>query len=435
MMKPLFTAFLLLLFAALQAEPPRVAQKAVSALQKGKYKTFSRYCQPKFREQLSAEQVKGFMDKVQQTYGRILKISYEAKQQAEGVEVYRYRLLMEKDSFTLLIGVEKDLISGLFLRPFEQPNVWKKPPYGTGFPVSVKDLEHGVSGWPLKTQLLWPARFDTARLPVCILVHGSGPNDMDESMGPNRVFQDLALGLAGQGIGSLRYNKRTFQYPERYKDKLLTPEEEVYTDLWAMVDLAKEQDWVDTNRIFIIGHSQGALMAPRFAALRKDLLHDIAGVVMLCGTADSLSRIVEYQIRHLNMQNGSAGSEESGAMLHALGSIYDPNQAENAVVLGTSVGWWRRIDTMFRPGFLDAVPHLVVNAAMDYQVPPRFYTSLRAHCEARKATGTCTFREYPTLNHLLQQSDGSLSPNEYRRPNLHADEQLIKDIGAWVKSR
>jgi hypothetical protein len=188
---------------------------------------------------------------------------------------------------------------------------------------------------------------------------------------------------------------------------------------------------VDTNRIFIVGHSQGAMMAPRFAAMNPD----IAGVVMLCGTSDSLSRIVEYQINHLNAQNGNEGSGQSADMMNQLRSIYDPAQPESAVALGTSVAWWRRIDTVFRPEFLGATPHFVVNAAMDYQVPPRFYSSLRGYCETRSNAGSnaCTFREYPNLNHLLQESDGSLSPNEYRRPDKHVDEQLIKDIAAWIR--
>jgi acetyl esterase/lipase len=430
-MKFFFTLSLLALVALLQAEPPRVAEKAVAALQKGKYKAFSKYCNPKFREQMNAAQLTQFMGKVTQTYGNIRSITYEATQKKEGVEVHRYRLQMEKDSFTLLVSVDKDQISGMFIRPFENQNQYKKPRYGTGFPVSVKDVEHGVEGWQLPAQLVWPARFDTARLPVCIFVHGSGPNDMDESMGPNKPFLDLALGLAGQGIGSLRYHKRTFQYASRYKDVVLTPEDEVYVDLWAMIYLVKQQDWVDTNRIFIVGHSQGAMMAPRFASLRND----IAGVVMLCGTSDSLSRIVEYQINHLNTQNGNEGSEQSADMMRQLRSIYDPAQPENAVVLGTSVAWWRHIDTIFRPEFLGATPHFVVNATKDYQVPPRFYSSLRGHCEARSNTErhACTFREYPNLNHLLQESDGSLSPNEYRRPDKHVDEQLIKDIAVWIR--
>src|SRR5699024_3252437 len=50
------------------------------------------------------------------------------------------------------------------------------------------------------------------KLPAVILVHGSGPSDRDESVYAYKPFQDLAWGLAEQGIAVLRYDKRTFVY-------------------------------------------------------------------------------------------------------------------------------------------------------------------------------------------------------------------------------
>lgn len=43
--------------------------------------------------------------------------------------------------------------------------------------------------------------------PAVLLVHGSGPQDRDEAVGPNRPFRDLAVGLAALGVASLRYDK------------------------------------------------------------------------------------------------------------------------------------------------------------------------------------------------------------------------------------
>src|SRR5690554_1224314 len=49
--------------------------------------------------------------------------------------------------------------------------------------------------------------------PAVVLVHGSGPQDRDSTIGPNRPLRDIALGLAGRGIATLRYDKRTRMYP------------------------------------------------------------------------------------------------------------------------------------------------------------------------------------------------------------------------------
>lgn len=50
------------------------------------------------------------------------------------------------------------------------------------------------------------------KVPTIILVHGSGPCDMDMTIGKTKVFQDMAYGLAKQGIVVLRYDKRTYTY-------------------------------------------------------------------------------------------------------------------------------------------------------------------------------------------------------------------------------
>lgn len=56
--------------------------------------------------------------------------------------------------------------------------------------------------------------------PAVLLVHGSGPQDRDEAVGPNRPFRDLAVGLAALGVASLRYDKRTFAHGKRLADAL-----------------------------------------------------------------------------------------------------------------------------------------------------------------------------------------------------------------------
>ena len=69
--------------------------------------------------------------------------------------------------------------------------------------------------------------------PAVLLVHGSGPQDRDEAVGPNRPFRDLAVGLADLGVASLRYDKRTFAHGKRLADALqgrLSVEEEVIRD-------------------------------------------------------------------------------------------------------------------------------------------------------------------------------------------------------------
>ncbi len=48
--------------------------------------------------------------------------------------------------------------------------------------------------------------------PAAVMVQGSGPNDRDETIGPNKPFRDIAEGLSSDGIAVLRYDKRTYAH-------------------------------------------------------------------------------------------------------------------------------------------------------------------------------------------------------------------------------
>src|SRR5579875_2329675 len=68
---------------------------------------------------------------------------------------------------------------------------------------------HGILSIPDETNGLCQA---------VVLVHGSGPSNMDEKVGNNSPFRDLAEGLSAKGIAVLRYDKRTFVYGKQMKD-------------------------------------------------------------------------------------------------------------------------------------------------------------------------------------------------------------------------
>ena len=66
--------------------------------------------------------------------------------------------------------------------------------------------------------------------PAVVLVGGSGAHDRDETIGPNKPFRDLAVGLARHGIASLRYDKRTYAYGVQMAGKAITVDDEVTDD-------------------------------------------------------------------------------------------------------------------------------------------------------------------------------------------------------------
>src|SRR4051794_11541515 len=158
----------------------------------------------------------------------------------------------------------------------------------------------GSGEWALPGTLTLPT--GTGPFPAVVLVHGSGPHDRDETIGPNKPFRDLAWGLAAQGVAVLRYEKRTHEHPAKLmplKEKLTIREESV-DDAVAAVALLRKQKEVDGKRIFVVGHSLGAIVAPKVAALEPA----VAGIVLLAGSPRPFEDIILDQLTYLASLKG-----------------------------------------------------------------------------------------------------------------------------------
>ena len=135
----------------------------------------------------------------------------------------------------------------------------------------------------------------TKKVPAVVFVHGSGSSNMDEKIYKITPFRDLAHGLAARGIASVRYDKRSFVYGLKMigaaKGKL-TVKEEVIADAVAAAALLRADARIDPDRVFIIGHSMGGMLAPRID-------HDggnFRGLVIMAGSPRRLEEILIDQI-------------------------------------------------------------------------------------------------------------------------------------------
>ena len=149
--------------------------------------------------------------------------------------------------------------------------------------------------YPLKGLLTLP---DDLSGPVSavVMVHGSGASNMDEKVMKLTPFKDLAEGLARHGVASLRYDKRTFAHGFkmiRQKNFTVTVKEETIEDALLAIKMLKNDPRIDCNRIFILGHSMGAMLAPRIDAEGAD----VKGLIMIAGTPYRLEDIVLRQLK------------------------------------------------------------------------------------------------------------------------------------------
>ena len=119
-----------------------------------------------------------------------------------------------------------------------------------------EDVHVGTGEWKLPGTLTVPKTSPKKRVPGLVLVHGSGPNDRDETVGPNRPFKDLAWGLASRGIAVLRYDKRTKVHRSKIKrvEKTFTVWQETVDDALIAAAKLRRDPRIDPRRVVVLGH-------------------------------------------------------------------------------------------------------------------------------------------------------------------------------------
>ena len=145
------------------------------------------------------------------TYGAMEKLGDPTvtKSGPNSIVVFPAKFANQNINFRLIIN-SAGLVSGFFQLPGGMN--WQRPEYSQPSVFKERDVTVGEGEWKLPGTLTVPGR---RTVPAVVLVHGSGPNDRDETVGGVKVFKDLAEGLASKGIVVLRYEKRTQQYRAR----------------------------------------------------------------------------------------------------------------------------------------------------------------------------------------------------------------------------
>ncbi len=327
-------------------------------------------------------------------------------------------------------------IAGFLIQPEEAPPaaaVTEDAPY-TETDLSVGNGERALPG-----TLAMPkhagqgvGQASDKRVPAVVLVHGSGPHDRDESIGANKPFLDIARGLAAQGIAVLRYEKRTKARPQDFANGAYGVDEETTNDAVLAVDALRKVEGIDPARVFVLGHSQGGMMAPRIAAVSGH----VAGLVLMAAPARSLLDIVIEQNRRLAvLDDGKTSDAERDAitaLIQQVATIRDAaTDAGTKTVMGLPAGYWRSIDAVDPVTDAKAVdlPMLVLQGARDIQVVDADWQRWRGgfHDNAK-----VEFKLYDKLNHLGVAGEGDGNIAEYGTPG-HVDAQLIDDVATWIK--
>ncbi|MCX6156320.1 MAG: prolyl oligopeptidase family serine peptidase [Candidatus Kapabacteria bacterium] len=330
-------------------------------------------------------------------------------------------------------------ISGFFMSPADsKPLLYKIPDYvDTSSFYEVKTKVGNGTEWELPAILSIPKR--NSKVPLIILVHGSGPNDSNETVGGTRVFKDIAFGLASRGIAVLRYQKRTKEYGQKIVDKInaLTMNEETVDDAIAAIKTVSEFESINQNRIFILGHSQGGFMMPRIISRSEKVF----GYVIMAGLTRNLEDTYIDQIKYIisldsNQSNDSLNRAQITQIEKQVAIIksgdYSSDIPVSDMLMGLSANYWKDLRN-YNP-CLDIKkyqkPILVLQGQRDYQVTTDDFNNWKMALEGNKQN---KFILYADLNHIFVTGTGKAKPAEYLKEG-HVDKKFIIDLSEWINS-
>ena len=335
-------------------------------------------------------------------------------------ETYLYYADFEKFKLDIRIAFnEKSKIIGFFFVPHKEFK--KQPSLGKEYTI----MSNGID---LKGTLLIPENGNLKKL--VLFVHGSGPNDRDETVFENKPFKDIAESLFANGIASYRFDKRTYTNPESFSDKS-TIDDEVTNDILNIVKYFKSDSQFSDYEIIVLGHSLGAFVLPRIATRSNQ----ISKIILLAGNARPLDVLIQEQFDYLYTLNPSNEMKaEREKISHQIENLHSKSfnltTSKDNLPLGLSSPYWKSI-LDYKP-LKDIqkvnIPTLIVQGERDYQVTMKDFELWKSGVQHKKKVKCIS---YPGLNHLFMTGTSPSTPQEYSIKGT-VDTKVIKDIKDFI---
>lgn len=363
--------------------------------------------------------------------------AYEKK----GKEVFWEELEFDSAYVTITVGFnpKNGMVSSYLLKKQETKadrELAKKytlPQYAKKGRVINRKAEFGIDSLLIEGELTLPHGLaKDQKVPVVILVHGSGPGDRNAKSGPLQPFKDIAYGLSTKGTAVLRYDKRTLTYADECgADKEFTVNKETVDDAVYAAEYLRAQKNIDPNKIFVLGHSLGGMMMPRIGL--KD--PKLAGLIFMAAPAKSLPDKVIEQMDYLATLEPSkkkAYEKQKEDFIRLKTKWYDSTTSSRYLPFGVGPIYWFDLDNYKQTEVVKNVqqPMLFLQGEADYQVTVEDFNLWK---EALKGNNKATFKLFPKLHHNMGAIDknGLSKPGDYKVP-VNVSEEVVTAIYNWV---
>ncbi len=292
---------------------------------------------------------------------------------------------------------------------------------------------------------------------AAVLIAGSGPEDRDGTIANHKPFLVLSDYLTRRGIAVLRYDKRGIGQSTGSADMATTMD--LAGDAQCAIAYLKTRKDIDPARIGLIGHSEGAMIAPTIAASSPDL----PWVVLLAAPATKGEDTLLNQ-SDLIARAGGLSDAQVLSSLNFDKQAYDLVLTEqDSNVVGQKLKALVKesgLDAALPPAALDAQLHmmtspwfryflaydplpelkktkcpvLAIYGAKDLQVPPKINLPMVQKAFADGGNSQAEVKQLSDLNHLFQHAYTG-SPTEYAAIDETFSPDALQMIGEWVTAR
>lgn len=274
------------------ANPTAVATRVVELARDGRFTDVEEYFAKRLRKVVSAETLRLSWVGQLTVIGPVSAIGQPVTEPGEaGLVRVRVPVAGEHGGLEVIMSVDDvGQLHGLRLAP-ATPASWQPPPYADPSRFGEQEITVGTAALAVPGTLTLP--HGPGPWPGVVLLSGGGPFDRDETSGMNKPLKDLAWGLASRGVAVARFDLVSFVHPDLATAPGFTMRQEYVPYASAAARLLQQQSTVDSERVFVGGHSMGGRVAPRVAVAEDS----VAGMVILAGDASPMCHAAARVVR------------------------------------------------------------------------------------------------------------------------------------------
>jgi fermentation-respiration switch protein FrsA (DUF1100 family) len=292
------------------------------------------------------------------------------------------------------------------------------------------------------------------KFPVVILISGSGPQNRDEEILGHKPFLVLADYLTKKGIAVLRFDDRgTAKSTGEYKTATTL---DFANDVRAGIAYLQTRKEIDKNKIGLIGHSEGGIIAPIVAQNSKD----VKFIILLAGPGLRGDQLMLLQKEMIERQKGISENEikkgqeifkgaydiivassandvnlKSKAFNYLKSKLDDSaNDTQISALSSQITSPWLVSFLKLDPTIaLEKVkcPVLALNGEKDLQVPADVNLEAIKAALTKGGNKNVTTKKLSNLNHLFQESKTG-SPDEYATIEQTFSPVALEEISKWI---